>query len=416
MSNYIKPTQLYCYAAYERSLFRYTLYSIILGLIYPVVNDGGFLTNLISLGCTIFAIAAIWVYLKNASVGQLSSPVRFFIFVLLYMLVVGCIGGSLSVGKTTLLLTITQDLRFTSLFLLGGIYSTNERYMDYFHYFMRIIAMFAVVMGVISIILIAKDGNLIARGGEDHTSYHYWWASTTCFAYCGLCAFFTRENRKINLTAFMAYFLIGISFLKRSCFINVIIIVILSCLLMTKQGKGGKMIRSLLSVLLILFIIILFIPDVNNIIFNALFSRFSETANDMEEFDRLLEWEAFKSNSTTLQQLIGYGIGNYPTFNRYGTFNAEDSLLNSLHLGYANIIFKGGILYAAFYVLTYLKIFRNWFACKHYSTRYLVCFGVSISSLISLLYEGSWTYTILPFCISAPIFYVATHTGNSESY
>lgn len=394
----------------EKRLYNYTFYSLVLGLIYPVVNDGSAFTNFVSLACTGFAILAIFTYFSSYSVHKSSFSLKLYMIAVLYMLVIGILGGSLQVDKPTLMLTITQDIRYVSLFLLGGIFAQDERLMDMFHQLLQAVAVIAVIMALISVILIVQGGTLIARGGEDSTSYHYWWAATTCFAYCGFNSFFSQENKKINLGVLILYFLVGMSFLKRSCFINSVIVVILSFYLLSKQGKGKKIFSNLILLLFVAFIITIILPGASDKVFGLLFERFSDTASDMNGFDRLMEYESYKYITTLSQQLKGFGIGNYIYYDRYGN-NSEVSLLNALHLGYANIMYKGGIVYALFYIFTYLQIFLNWFRRKQNASRYLVCFGVSISALISLFYEGSWTYTILPFCISAPIFYAARIKG-----
>lgn len=399
------------YTKSERKLYNYTLYSLVLGLIYPVVNNGSLFTNFISLICTLFAIAAIFTYFFSHSIRNSSFALKLYIVAMLYMLIIGILGGSLQVNKTTMLLTITQDLRFTSLFLLGGIYAQDDRLMDMFHRLLQVVAVIAVIMALIAIVLIAQSGSLIARGGEDATSYHYWWASATCFAYCGFYSFFAEENKKINLGVLILYFLVGMSFLKRSCFLNSVIVVVFSFYLLSKQRKIRRMFSYVSLLLVVAFIITIILPGASSKVLGLLFDRFSETSSDMDNFDRLIEMASFEYNTTLSQRLKGFGIGNYLYLDRYGN-NGEVSLLNALHLGYTNILYKGGIVYASFYVLTYLQIFINWFRRRQNTSRYLICFGVSISALISLLYEGSWTYTILPFCISAPIFYAARYKGD----
>lgn len=398
--------------SYEKVLFGLTNLSLFLGLLYPVVNNGSTITTLLSLLSTVFAIMAVLVFFFKRHNQHLSWLVVFFTVVVVYMLILGFTTGNLWSNKTMFMMTVSQDLRYVTLFLLGGIYSTSERYMDYFHCLMKNIAVITIIMGCLSVMLIASTGSLISRGSEDSgLSYHLWWASAVGFAYCGIYSFLTeKKNRKIWLFAFLVYFIIGMSFLKRSCFLNCIIIVLLSLYLSVKNKNGKKTILNVIALGIIGFLVLLFIPSLNEIVFGALFDRFTETSSDIENFDRLIEWQVFLEQSSKEKLYTGYGIGNYPFYDRYG-LGLEPTYLNALHLGYSNIIFKGGVLYAVFYIVLYITIFTNWFKIKKYSTRYLLCFGVSISALISLFYEGSWTYTIIPFCISAPIFYAASYKG-----
>lgn len=410
---YIKPGDIYCYSKSEMSFFRWTTISVILGLIYPVINNGSTITNLVSLICTLSAIFAIVLYLITK--GRLTRLTRFFGWTAVYMIVVGVIGGSLFVDKSTMLMSISQDWRYIALFFLGGIYATDDRMMAYFHHIMHTIAIISIVMGVFAVVLIVQNGSIIMRGSDDQMSYHLWWTSTVGFAYCGLYYFLSEKKDRLFLFAFLTYFIIGMSFLKRSCFLNCIIIALLSVFLSSKLGRGKRTIAIVVMALLVFFALIIMIPNLNMLVFDALFQRFSDTANDIKEFDRLIEFNVFNEQMTVKQKITGLGVGNFLSYNRYGLINGEDTLLNALHLGYGNIIYKGGVVYALFYIVTYFKLFGNWFRSKHYNTNYLVCFGVSISALISLFYEGSWTYTIGPFCISAPIFYAAIHTGDQKT-
>lgn len=416
MGLYLTSNRIAFQHSYEKLLFKLTNISLFLGLLYPVVNNGSFITNLISLLSTLFAIMAIFLFFYKRKNQSLTWPVIFFTIVVVYMLILGFSTGNLWSNKTTLLIAITQDLKYVTLFMLGGIYSTSERFMDYFHYLMKNVALISIIMGIFSFLLIVNSGSLIVRGEENSgPSYHLWWASATCFAYCGIFAFLSdKKSRKTWLYVFVIYFVIGMLFLKRSCFLNCIIIILLSLYLSSKNTKGSKTILRVVGLLIAAFFILLFIPSIKEIVFGALFDRFRDTASDIEAYDRMIEWQVFLEQTPEIKLYTGYGIGNYPIYDRYGS-GGDYSLLNALHQGYSNIIFKGGILYAAFYILLYITIFIRWFKCKRYSTRYLLCFGVSISSLISLFYEGSWTYTIIPFCISAPIFYATSYKRTIQS-
>ncbi len=416
MSLFLTSNKIAFQHSYEKLLFRLTNISLFLGLLYPVVNNGSFITNLISLLSTVFAIIAVFLFFYKRKNQPLTWPLTFFTIVVVYMLILGFITGNLWSNKTILLTIITQDLRYVTLFLLGGIYSTSERFMDYYHCIMKNIAMISIIMGILSLLFILSSGSLIVRGEENNgLSFHLWWASATCFAYCGIFAFLSdNKNKKNWLYVLIIYFVIGMLFLKRSCFLNCIIIIILSLYLSIKNKNGSKIFLTVIGILIVGLFLLILIPGIKEMVFGALFDRFRDTASNIEEFDRLIEWQTFLKQTPEIKLYTGYGIGNFPIYDRYGV-GEDGSLLNALHLGYTNIIFKGGILYVAFYIVLYITIFIKWFKCRKYSTRYLLCFGVSISSLISLFYEGSWTYTIIPFCISAPIFYATSYKRTIQS-
>lgn len=398
--------RVYQYSQSEMSFFRWTTWSVVLGVIFPVVNNGSFLTNLISVLSTAFAIVAIYFYYANPNTPKTTGLGKFFSVVVIYMLIIGIIGGSLFKGKTILLMTIGQDIKYVALFWLGGLFASSDKYMAYFHIIMKKLAWIAVVMCTLATILLLMTGSFIQRGSEDTTIYHLWWSATGMMYCCYYGLMVKSKDRRLFILVLFFYFVLGMAFLKRSCFIDTLLILALSLFISSRNKGGNKTFRIILILVVIMVLLLSLFPAINNVVFSALFDRFN-SVDTIDEFDRMIEWIQFQSNSTLTQKITGFGIGNYLISDRYGT--GDTSILNALHLGYANIIYKGGILYALFYVVLYLKIFRVWFNGRNKSPLYYVCLGVAISSLVSLLYEGSWTYTITPFCISAPIFYAANY-------
>lgn len=398
--------RVYQYSQSEKSFFRWTIWSVVLGIIYPVVNNGSFLTNLISLLSTIFAIVAIINFYSNSESPKTTGMVKFFAVVAVYMFLVGVVGGSLSVGKTTLLLTITQDLRYVALFWLGGLYASSDKYMAFFHIIMKRLAWIAVLMCLLALILILGTGSFNQRESEDNLIYHLWWSATGMMYCCYFGLMVESKDRKQFILVLVFYFVLGMAFLKRSCFIDTLLILALSLFISSRNKGGNKTFRIILILVVIMVVLLSLFPAINNVVFSALFDRFN-SVDTLDEFDRVIETNQFLSNTTKWQRLFGFGIGNYLTYDRYDT--GGSSLLNALHLGYMNIVYKGGVLYVLFYIILYFKIFKVWFKKYHKPVFYYVCLGVAISSLVSLLYEGSWTYTITPFCISAPIFYAANY-------
>ncbi len=405
----------YQYNSSEKLFFNVTKWALLLGLFYPIVNNGSTITVLISLICTLLSVTAIILYYNIPNKTDASSSMRFYIVVALYMLAIGALGGGFSGGRTHFMMTMTQDVRFVALFWLGGLYAVNDRYMAYFHKIMLLLARTGVVLGLIALLMLLQRGSFIARGVEEtDVIYHLWWAPGCCFVYCGFYALINRPKQRVFILVLILYFILGMAFLKRSCFIDTLFIVVFSFFLLSKQGKFNKGFGTIAIIGVSALLVMMLLPGISDLVFSSLFSRFSDTAKDMESFDRLIEWELFKEQTSLSDKLLGKGIGNFLVYNRYGGGN-EESVLNALHLGYANIIYKGGALYALFYICLYITIFVKWFNNRKKTPFYMICFGVAMSALISLFFEGSWTYTIQPFCLSAPIFYAANYSGTKHS-
>ena len=74
--------------SYEKLLFKLTNISLFLGLLYPVVNNGGFITNLISLVSTFSAIAAVFLFFYKRKNQPLTGLLIFFIIVVVCFIMV----------------------------------------------------------------------------------------------------------------------------------------------------------------------------------------------------------------------------------------------------------------------------------------------------------------------------------------
>jgi len=330
----------------------------------------------------------------------LNSISRFYIKLIPYFLIVGILSG-ITLTNNIIGFILCQDLRFVLLFAAGCCFAHSKRGMVFFHQLMIWVGLIAIIMGLYALLTFNFSIEVI-EGREDSwtLSYFLWWASAGCFAYWGLYALLCRKNFKLGIGVLLIYFVLGVLFLKRSAFLNGIIIIILYFLL---QKNKSKTIKKLLVLSMIFFTLTkVFLPSLFDNVFSLLFSRFADD-NTLAEQDRNVEMTNYFNAANVFQLLFGNGIGHYAS--ALSIRNSE-GILNALHVGYANIIYKGGVLYALFYVKLYTKILPK-IAKKNLPQYKVICVGVAISALISLVYEGSWTYTILPFCISAPMFYAA---------
>lgn len=397
----------YRYSSAENGFFSVTALGLILGLIYPIINDGSIIANLFSIFATLLPIIAVFIFYNRCNHGTFIF-LRFYVFVALYMIFVGVVKGGFSGGISHVLSVIGQDIRYLMLFWLGGLYASNDRYMAMFHRLMLMVARIGFIMGVIAVVLWSTSGSLTLRGtGDNHLIYSLWWGPSVCYAYCGCYGLLKKKNRRLFLGVLILYFIMGLGFLKRSSTVDTIVLFGICMYLLAKTEKAGSSVGMFFLAGIFVFVVNSFFGGV----LDNLINRFSETTNDIESFDRLVEWRAFQENSSTMDKIFGCGVGNYLLFNRFGLegLNAESTNVDMLHLGYANIIYKGGVFYALFYILLYIKIFTVWSKKKAKTPMYFVCFAVSVCALISLFFEGSWTYLIIPFCISAPIFYATNN-------
>ena len=128
-----------------------------------------------------------------------------------------------------------------------------------------------------------------------------------------------------------------------------------------------------------------------------------EALAENEGDSRNEEADYYMEQASTIQLIFGNGIGHYVIDKR------DDSVLNSIHIGWANILYKGGIIYALFYVAILLQVIRFCFNARKLNPYQKTCLGVTLSYFFSFLYGGCWTYTLVPVCISAPMFYLLSN-------
>lgn len=279
--------------------------------------------------------------------------------------------------------------------------------MIYFHKIMQILGIASIIAAVFGLLFFDFSFKAITdRTMSWSFSYYCWWLSTACFSYWGYYAIIVKKEKLLGYGVVLSYLILGVLFLKRAAFINVVVLVLFANLISNKYliKSTGMILTLVVSIILLVFMMRVFHFDAVFSFFDLLFNRF-ENIEELKDIDRIREWEAYYENTSGFQFLIGNGIGHYPFLQVSENFSIEK--LNALHIGLYNIIFKGGVLYSIFYIFLYLKIFKKFFRFNALSRYELVCLGVALSAFISLFYEGSWTYALEPFCISAPIFYIA---------
>lgn len=387
----------YEYSASEKSAFNLMALSVYLGLFYQC-----FQTYVGSWSIPIFfgsLFLGIFGIIRILMIGRNRSDIYILTFLLLifYFIVLGFVTGR----KSDFAIALSQDLRYVMYFLMGAVFSLNERYMAMFHKIMVRIGYVAIILGVYAILHFSVS-SIALRESVWTDNYFFWWASSSAFAYLGAYALVKRKDMIVGLGTLAVFFILGSMFLKRSAFLDVIVIVSLVALL-----NSNKPIRNILflAVASIVFIVLLqhFAPEYYAVTSEAMFNRFDQI-DDVSEVDRNIEAQLFFDRSSTIQLILGYGIFNYPWS------ILIERPLNALHSGWANIIFKGGIFYVFWYIWIYAKVFKGLLGIRKKDGLYMVCSIVALSALVSLLFEGGWTYSISPFCISAPIFYAARNS------
>ena len=391
----------------ERQSLKFITASLLLVLSYQTYHTYLSSRMLLLTDLAILVSGSIGCYLI-LRVNRLNRYARLFLLLILYFFMVGMIYGDSIMTDKNLSIALEQDLRYVLLFFMGGIFASNSRMMSSFHRLMKWLAVFSIIFGILGLIKFDFVASAIAeREGTWTMSYYYWWASTACFSYWGYYFLFMKRQKILGLGVLLIYVVLGALFVKRAALANGLILLFVY-FLFNKGGKIGSFFKVILVAAFAVAMTFFLSPKLFNTITDTYAARI-ESAQNQESLDRNEEAFAYLDNTTTPQLIFGNGIGHYPKIIGYRDYNYQ---INSIHIGWANILYKGGFVYALFYLMLLIQVLKRAYNVKTLNAYQKVCLGVAVSSFVSLLYEGSWTYTLYPVCISAPLFYLLSDNRN----
>lgn len=400
------------YSKKERQILLLFFISVFLGIIiHYLATLSGFIMVLTVLASTFSGYTGIFIFLSSYRVNRFT---RWLMFLLVYFLVVGISYGNFNphFRGGNFMWIVTSDLRFLMYVIIASILAT-DRFIGFYHQIMRFLGFWAIVLGITGIFF--SDFSVKAVIGRETTwnfGYYSWWLSASICHYWGFYSIITKKERKLGYLVLFVFALMGILFLKRAAVINVLFIVLFANFLANKNKLmfAWRIVGVGVLFAFALWLLNIFGVQVIDLSINLLSERFTEIEK-IEEFDRQREWLAYYKTSTDKQLLLGNGIGHYPTLNFIGWNRGE---LNALHIGYYNIIFKGGVLLALLYILLFVGVLKRSLWVSRLTLYEKVCFGVAISLIVSMLYEGSWGYTLIPLGVYPPIFYLLRFKENQS--
>ncbi len=307
---------------------------------------------------------------------------------------------------------ILQDLRYI-MYCAIGFALADKRFVHAYRRLMKQLGIIAIVFGIIALAVYPFDMGAIAYriGGWDWP-YFLWWVSASIFAYHFSYSRITGRDRLIGYGTFAAYVILGLLFLKRSVIINALFLIGIT-LFLKPNGNRPAIRRKVLiaggTSLILLFTVFLFWNSLSDLIDNTYagkvivetIKRFS--VDSIFSYDRAVESGKFFATASAPNILFGMGIGNYQVI--------DGNPVNALHIGLYNILYKGGIFYALFWGYILFHAGKKLLHRKQLQEYDLVCLCVTLSAFLSLLYEFSFTYTILPFGYATSMAYIIQEKG-----
>jgi len=390
--------------------------SVLAGL---VCNFAGVLPD--SIKYPFYAISILFGYatiffslMYNAVNSKTKLYLASWMFVVMYMIIVGVVRISNDKSSFDLGNFLAQDIRYVMYFGIGIILS-DKRYFSFFNSLVICLGFLSIIFGIIAIANYRFDYSAILLGSREGIwtiSYILWWLSGDVFQYLYPYARIVQKQKVIGYGSLFTYFFFGLLFLKRSSLINSIFIVVITEVVRGKTGyaekenpenrREGFGFFGLICILLIALILIK-IPY-TSVLIQQLILRFSSQGGFME-YDRAMEARGYFDSVGLMRTIVGEGIGSY-----YTTYRK----INALHTGMYNTYYKGGIIYSFFVYISISRAFRGFYKARIVNRYYAVCICACSSFALSMLYEGSWTYTFGIMVISAAIAYCINSNAGGD--
>lgn len=349
-----------------------------------------------------FGFSGIFLYIISKRRIHKSDYFLFWwLFIMIYMIIIGFFKSNFFSTNFDFGTFLATDIRYVMYITIGIIFA-DKKYTPHFHQLIVKLGYLSILFALIALINYNFDLTRVQLGsriGIWELPYYLWWLSGGVFAYLYPFSRLTRKNKIAGYGSLISYSVLGLLFLKRASFINTIFIIMVTEYFLYKNisGKSISKNKILKIMLLLVSIIAIFLvlsrePYFRFLIENMI-NRFGSQGNFLE-YDRAIEANTYFKQASLTDIFLGQGLGHYFTTYRQ---------INALHTGIFNVIYKGGLLYL-FYILTILiKTIKAYVKKNELDVFSLVCLITSLSYLVSLLYEMSFTYTILIVGYSTPI-------------
>ncbi len=260
-----------------------------------------------------------------------------------------------------------QDLGTLILFA-GGIIFSNKLGLQFLMKILIVCAILAIIVGIYSLFFI--DFNLTSEYGRSLNTWelpYYCWRLLGSWPILLFAAiFYKKKYMFVAVTVFILYIILGLSFLKRIIFFQmtvfsaiVMIGIFSKKIFYIKNIKNTCIfiIKIILFLAILLIIINLFLPNVyqkiNNLT-NLTIGRIQ--VQDFSNFNRFNEIKTMFKDFNIFEIIFGKGIGknhNYLGFQNY-----------HIHIGWGNLIFKGGMLLFLYFFLSFFIILKKLFSKK----------------------------------------------------
>jgi hypothetical protein len=311
---------------------------------------------------------------------SIKSVYNFWLLMILWFFTVPIIFFGVGINSELLYEGMYHDYRYLLFSFLPFMFVGNYE-SKYFQKIFNKVGFVAVFSGVAGVIMVDKSFlSVSSRAGAWSLTYYLWWVVLCAYPYLFLKNIYLKKDYKGWLLIIL-HLLLSLFFLKRSGFVGALILISLTYIF---SETSSRFLKSTFLFGFLLAFGSIFFGDY----FDLLVLRFTTEASDLGQLDRKLEVEEFFSVVSRNQILTGFGANNYIRMNYNGI---EDNGVNSLHLGFYNIIYKGGVLYSLFilYLGAQIITLRKYI---NYNPEVKIGFIIGSFYILSFFYENSWSY------------------------
>lgn len=375
------------------------MFILVLVFIFLLRNELPFLetiSNYASLFILIIGFVVIFLWWSNSLFNSLNKEIkqlyRFWIIMIFWFAFVPVFFHQVNFNIGLFYEGMYHDYRYMLFSILPFMFITNTS-QKYFQSIFNNTAKLGVLCGFVAILLVDKSFSSISERTDGFSlPYYLWWIVLLVYPYMFLRSTFITKDR-IGIILLILHLILSIFFLKRSGFVNAGIIIILSIYFSGNKSKG-------LKVLFVTFFLFVALVLGFGSYMDLLFDRFGKDSSNLEEWDRSLEIVTFFETISNFHLFTGYGMNNYLKMTYIGEL---DKGVNSLHIGFFNLLYKGGFLYVLFVTFLAYNIFKLY---RYISVNPEIKIGfiLGLVYIIGHFYENGWSYVPIHFFSLLPIF------------
>jgi hypothetical protein len=162
-------------------------------------------------------------------------------------------------------------------------------------------------------------------------------------------AILTKRHIKLSLIYWGGAIILNLIIVKRMILVDsFLLILVISAILFLKSGRIKNFAKLLFGLGIGYIVSTLFIGDSLKVLFDSVFNRTLEQANELSEFNRFVESINYFKSANLLELIVGGGFG--------ATHTGLGITAEALHVGWGNFVLKGGILLLILIILPYFKV------------------------------------------------------------